>query len=173
MLDVAASRPVCVCRPCSILFEQPAAAGGRYRAIPQRRRPVEGLPPGSLHVPVGLAFFVLADDGTVIAHYPSPGGPTRWEVDGADWQEAVAACGDLAGMTPEVEGLLLNRGGGRAGHLGVSRAEAWVVPVTDCYRLVAVVREHWEGLSGGDRVWQAVAQFFDELRRSDGKNPGG
>ena len=165
MLDTTAGRPVCVCRPCALLFERPVAAGGRYRAIPSRRSAVDGLPPGSLHVPVGLAFFVMADDGSVTAHYPSPGGPTRWEVDAEDWDAAVAACGELAGMKPEVEALLVNRGKGLS--------EAWIVPVTDCYRLVAVVREHWEGLSGGDRVWKAVEQFFDQMRRSDGTDPGG
>jgi len=125
-------------------------------------------------VPVGLAFFVAGDDGTVTAHYPSPGGPTRWEVDQEDWQTAVGACAGLADMAPEVEALLLNRGGRvGAGRSETGRSDAWIVPVTDCYRLVAVVREHWDGLSGGDRVWKAVGQFFDELRRKDGSNPCG
>lgn len=174
MLDVPARRPVCVCGPCAVLFERPGAAG-RYRAIPARRRPVAGLPTASLHVPVGLAFFVAADDGSVTAHYPSPAGATRWEVDGEDWAAAVAACAELDGMEAEVEALLVNRGHVRssASRPEPSRPEAWIVPVTDCYRLVAVVREHWEGLSGGERVWKAVEEFLDQLRRIDGKDTGG
>jgi hypothetical protein len=42
----------------------------------------------------------------------------------------------------------------------------------DCYRLVASVRRQWRGFSGGERVWQDVEDFFDELRRRDGTDTG-
>jgi len=30
--------------------------------------------------------------------------------------------------------------------------------------MVACIRAHWRGLSGGDRAWREIAAFFDELR---------
>jgi hypothetical protein len=37
------------------------------------------------------------------------------------------------------------------------------VPIDDCYRLVALIRQEWRGLSGGTTVWPAVDRFFTEL----------
>lgn len=39
----------------------------------------------------------------------------------------------------------------------------WIVPVDDCYRLVAVIRPEWRGLSGARRVWPAIDRFFTKL----------
>jgi hypothetical protein len=39
-----------------------------------------------------------------------------------------------------------------------------VVPVDDCYRLVAIVRRHWRGMYGGDTVWEEIQRFFGGLR---------
>jgi hypothetical protein len=98
-------------------------------------------------------------DGSVVAHYPSPAGATRWGVDPQAWAEAARACRAMGNLAPEVDALLVNTARGRS--------EAWLVPIDDCYRLVAVVRELWQGLSGGDRVWPEIERFFEELRRRD------
>jgi hypothetical protein len=42
--------------------------------------------------------------------------------------------------------------------------ERWLAPIDDCYRLVAVIRRNWKGLSGGRDVWPAVGEFFAGLR---------
>lgn len=164
ILDTGPRRPLCVCRACGLLFTQPGAARGHYRSIPDRREQVAGVDPSRLRVPVGLAFFVVSDGGAVLAHYPSPAGATRWEVDASDWQAVSEGCPALSTLLCEVEALLVNTSQG-------SR-EAWIVPVSDCYRLAGIVRQRWEGLSGGQRVWHAIDEFFDELRRIDGKHPG-
>jgi hypothetical protein len=163
LVDVDAGRPICVCGACAVLFDRPAAGPARYRLPPERRQRVSGVEPASLGVPVGLAFFVRSGDGVVSAHYPSPAGATRWEVDASAWAAATDRCDDLLGLEPEVEALLVNTVDGRC--------EAWIVPITDCYRLVAVVRTQWQGLSGGDAVWPAIEGFFEALRRSHGKDP--
>jgi hypothetical protein len=160
MFDTEAQAPLCVCTSCSILFNRAAASEGHYRLVPDRRLPLTGVEPAMLRVPVGLAFFVVGEDGRTRAHYPSPAGATRWEVDEGDWRAVVDCCPDLGSLAYEVEALLVNTARGHQ--------HAWIVPVSDCYRLVALVRTHWEGLSGGDRVWQAIDEFFDQLRRSDG-----
>jgi hypothetical protein len=160
LLDVREHRPLCACYACSVLFQRDEAGGGHYRMVPDRRLRLAGPAPADLGVPVGLAFFVKRADGRVLAHYPSPAGATQWEVDPAIWDAAV--------RTPpveEVEALLVNTARGRS--------ETWLVPIDDCFRLVAIVRRHWTGIAGGERVWPEIERFFQELRRSDGKDQDG
>jgi hypothetical protein len=66
----------------------------------------------------------------------------------------------LATLRPRVEALLV-RANSRTG-----RDELWLLPIDDCFRLVAQIRQHWTGMSGGSAVWPAVAQFFDDLART-------
>ncbi len=65
----------------------------------------------------------------------------------------------LASLEDDVEALLVHRARGAR--------EQWLVPVDACYRLVAVVRTHWKGFGGGERVWSEIAAFFDELRAKE------
>lgn len=155
LLDTDSGAVMCACQACSLLFDRDAAGNGRYRQVPTRRRRLTPIPTGSLGVPVGLAFFVVRQDGTVLAHYPSPAGPTRWEVDPQAWRDLLDRRGELRDLRTEVEALLVNTARGRQDH--------WLVPVDDCFRLVALVRREWRGLSGGSTVWPAMERFFDEL----------
>lgn len=156
LLDTDHAEALCACQACSLLFVDGAASRGHYRLVPQRRVRLDAVPTGPLGVPVGLAYFVPREDGVVVAHYPSPIGATQWEVDPAAWHAVVAACPPLRRVKPDVEALLVNTA--RSGR------HYWLVPVTDCFRLVALVRREWTGLSGGSRVWPAVERFFTELR---------
>ncbi|MCF6521946.1 DUF5947 family protein [Streptomyces sp. JJ36] len=155
LLDTESGEALCACRACSLLFTRDAASEGHYRLIPERRVRLDPVPTDGLGVPVGLAYFVPRADGAVIAHYPSPAGATQWEADPAAWRDVVAACPALESLTADVEALLVNTARGRR--------EQWIVPVDDCFRLVAVVRREWRGLSGGDRVWPEIERFFTEL----------
>jgi hypothetical protein len=163
LLDTRDHQPLCVCYACSVLFQREEAGEGHYRLVPDRRVRLTGLSPARLGVPVGLCFFVRRADGQVVAHYPGPMGATQWDVEPEVWEAAVRDCPGLSDLTAEVEALLLNTARGRA--------DAWSVPIDDCYRLVAVVRRHWTGMYGGDRVWPEIEVFFDELRRGDGTHP--
>lgn len=155
LLDLDRGEPMCACQACSLLFVQEAAGHRRYRLVPSRRVRLEPVPTQGLGVPVGLAFFVPRTDGTVLAHYPSPAGATQWEVAADAWQAVVAERPLLGGLAPDVEALLVNSArGGR---------HCWLVPVDDCFRLVALVRREWKGLSGGGRVWPEIERFFAEL----------
>lgn len=158
LLDTDSGELRCACRACSVLFDRPAASDGHYRLIPERRLRLEGVAPADLGVPVGLAFFVVGADAGVTAHYPSPIGTTRWEVDPSAWDAVRARCRPLDDLRPDVEALLVNTTQGRA--------EAWLVPIEDCYRLVAVVRREWRGLTGGDQVWPRIDEFFDQLQEA-------
>lgn len=148
--------PVCACPACALLFDRPEASGARYRSIPDRRARLEGLPQGRLGVPVGLAFFVLDGRGGVDAHYPSPAGATRWAVEPSAWQAIVGACPPLEALEPKVEALLVNA-------TAAAAPAAWIVPITDCYDLVGIVRRTWTGMSGGDLMKAEIAAFFRRL----------
>jgi hypothetical protein len=165
LYDTERQETLCACRPCSLLFVRGEASEGRYRLIPQRRVRLPPVDTESLGVPVGLAFFVPRQDGTVTAHYPSPAGPTRWEVDARAWQDVVSGCPRLQTVEPDVEALLINT--------ARDLRHYWIAPVDDCLRMVAVVRQEWEGLSGGTRVWTAVDQFFAELTENAQHNGAG
>ena len=155
LYDTSEAEVRCVCRPCSVLFAEDGPGEGRHRLVPRRRLRLPPVDTAVLGVPVGLVFFVPRSDGTVTAQGPSPAGAMRWEVDAAAWQRLTATFPQLASMAPEVEALLVNTARGAGEH--------WIVPIDDCFRMVALVRREWRGLSGGGRVWPAVERFFAEL----------
>lgn len=156
LFDAGERAVMCVCQACSLLFGQKAASNGHYRLVPQRRLRLPAVSTQRLGVPVGLAFFVPRQDGVVVAHYPSPAGATEWEVDDDAWAEVVRACPPLGGLESEVEALLVNTARGESQH--------WIVPIDDCFRLVAIIRTRWQGLSGGSQVWPEVDRFFADLQ---------
>ena len=155
MLEEHTGDVLCVCHACRLLFEREAAGRGHYRLIPDNRMRLPAFDTGGLGVPVGLAFFIPQPDGRVIAHYPSPAGATQWEVDSAAWQAVTRERPEIANLMPAVEAVLVNTTRGAAEH--------WIVPIDDCYRLVAVIRRTWRGLSGGSQVWPAIERFFGDL----------
>ncbi|MEV6815354.1 DUF5947 family protein [Micromonospora sp. NPDC051296] len=157
---------MCACTPCSLLFEREAAGAGRYQLVPAQGRPLTGLSADELGVPVGLVFFVRQPDGRVLGHYPSPLGTTESEIDADAWRAVEARSAALAELKPRVEAFLVWTGTPRGG------GQQWVVPVDDCFRLVALIRQHWTGMSGGSAVWREIAGFFDDLGRRHGRPPG-
>ncbi|GAA2453830.1 DUF5947 family protein [Actinomadura vinacea] len=160
LLDERDDDLLCACRACALLFEREAAGRGHYRLVPDRRIRLAGVRTADLGVPVGLAFFTVRPDGTVVARYPSPMGATEWSVDPAVWTAATAGCAELGSMRPAVEALLVSTV--RNGRVR-NADEQWLVPIDDCYRLVAVIKRSWTGLSGGRRVWDGVQAFFTGL----------
>ena len=62
----------------------------------------------------------------------------------------------LESLEPDIEGLIANR---------LSDPPMYVIaPIDRCYALTGTVKAHWEGISGGSGVHDAVERFFDELR---------
>lgn len=160
VLDEPREELLCACLACTLLFERDAAGRGHYRLVPDGRRRLPELSPRELGIPVGLAFMIARPGGTVMAHYPSPLGVTQWEIDPEVWRRTTAHLPEAAAMTPLVQGLLVNTA--RAAR------EYWIVPVDDCYRLVALIRREWKGLSGGGRVGPAIEAFFRDLDQGAG-----
>lgn len=165
MLDVPQSAILCTCRACTLLFDQSAAGGRHYRLLPGRRAALNGFHIddmlwATLGVPVGLAFFVRdGATGEVSVGYPSPLGATRSAVEPQVWEEVRRGYPGLVDLADDVEALLVHR--------SRTAQEHWIVPLDDCYRLVAVVRTHWRGLSGGSEVWDRIDAFFAGLSEQD------
>src|SRR5215217_9282980 len=163
LLEVSTREIMCVCRPCSILFDREAASEGRYRLIPDRHLLLEDFQMEdaqweSLRIPVDMAFFFhSAPAERVVAFYPSPMGPTESLLKLDAWEELETQNPVLKGMERDVEALLVNRARGAREH--------FLVPMDKCYGLVGLIRMHWRGLSGGRKVWEEIGRFFEELRR--------
>jgi Family of unknown function (DUF5947) len=161
LMDLSTRELQCACRACSLLFDRSAAGGGHYRLVPDRRLLLEGFEMddvrwADLRIPVEMAFlFHDSRADKVAAFYPSPAGPTESLLGLGAWAEIEAANPVLRSLEPDVEALLVNRTRGRRQH--------FVVPIEDCYRLVALIRTRWRGLSGGSEVWEEIDGFFDGL----------
>lgn len=152
---------VCVCDACSILFDHDGA--NTYRRVPREiRRLIEvnladALWNG-LGIPAGLLFLIRSGGShNTRALYPSPAGPTEAEIDEETWREISESHPAIASMKPDVEALLVNR-------VKTAR-EYFIVPVDECYKLTAILRQHWRGFSGGEEAWTRIEAFFDELRQ--------
>lgn len=163
LLDLESRRLLCACRACSMLFDRRAAGGGHYRLIPGRRLRLDDFELDDvawerLRIPVEMAFFFFSSAAErVVAFYPSPMGATESRLELTAWAELQRANPALAAIEHDVEALLVNRARGKRG--------GWIVPVDDCYRLVAVIRTRWRGFTGGKEVWTEIERFFDELDR--------
>jgi hypothetical protein len=169
LIEPAGKRLSCVCDACAVLF---AGMNGKYRRVPKTMSAlgdfrITDAQWDGLLIPIEMAFFyrsTMAD--RVVAIYPSPAGPTESLLPLETWEDIVRENPVLATLEPDVEALVVNRLGERRGLSSdrVRRAEYFILPIDECFRLVGLMRLHWKGLSGGADVWKAIAQFFDEVR---------
>jgi hypothetical protein len=161
LVDPASRRLVCACDACAILFDH--AGARRYRRLPRDIREVAHLEISdtlwnSLGIPIGLVFFFRSSvSNTVLAVYPSPGGPTETSVEEDVWNDLADLHRSLATLSPDVEALLVNRIRGAR--------EYYIVPIDECYKLTGIIRRRWRGISGGDELWAQVRLFFDGLKQ--------
>jgi hypothetical protein len=162
LLEVETREIRCVCRACTLLFDNAAASAGKSRLIPNRCLYLENFDISdaqweSLRIPVGMAFFFHNTPAErVSAFYPGPAGATESLLTLETWTELEERNPLLRDLTPDVEALLVNRARGARKY--------FIAPVDECYRLVALIRTRWRGLSGGQEVWQEIEQFFIDLQ---------
>jgi hypothetical protein len=161
LVDVRSGELLCACRGCGLLMDRPGAGGGHFRVVGSRRRRLAGFKLdddawAAFEIPVEIAFFVRSSAaGHVIARYASPMGAVESALDLSAWDALERDNPVLAELEPDVEALLVDRARGAREH--------WLVPIDDCYRLVAHLRSTWRGLAGGPEVWDAIGRFFDDL----------
>ncbi len=168
LIELAARRILCACRPCYIVFEPEGAALGKYRAIPTSYREITEFAIDdpkwdALQVPIGLAFFFYNSiEKRMVAFYPSPAGATESLLPLDTWDEITAQYPDLASIKPDVEAILIQR------NKEVSRS--FIVPIDSAYELVGLIRTSWKGFDGGQEAHEKIADYFWKVReRSHGK----
>jgi hypothetical protein len=159
LVDTGKRSIACACRACYLLFTHAGAAGGTYRAIPERichdpQRPLDGTDWNELQIPVTMAFFFRNSAlGRVVAGYPSPGGVTECELDLEAWDRLAVTYPLLAELAPDTEAIF------------VSKEEIFLIPIDMCYSLVGELRLYWQGFDGGAEVREALDRFLAGLRR--------
>jgi hypothetical protein len=159
LVDTDKRSIACACRACYLLFTHGGAAGGKYRAIPERichdpERPLDGMDWNELQIPVTMAFFFRNSAlDRVVAGYPSPGGVTECELDLEAWDRLAVAYPLLAELTPDTEAIF------------VHQEEVFLIPIDMCYSLVGELRLYWQGFDGGAEVRAALDNFLTGLRR--------
>ncbi|MEE1752099.1 DUF5947 family protein [Streptomyces sp. SP18CS02] len=162
LVDTEKRALACACVPCTLLFDRPGAAAGRFRAVPDRflTDPDHHLDDSAwelLQIPVSVAFFFRnAALDRLVALYPSPAGATESELEPSAWS-AVLDGSRLAGLLePDTEALLLRRSQGRS--------ECYLVPIDICYELVGRMRLRWQGFDGGAEARADLDAFFEHVR---------
>jgi hypothetical protein len=160
LLELANRRLVCSCEACAILFNGQQVQ--RYRRVPRRVERLANFQMTdaqweSLAIPISLAFFCRhSTTDQVTAMYPSPAGATESLLPLDAWQMVIDDNPVLRQLEPDVEALLVNRVG--------EAHEYYRVPIDECFRLVGLIRMHWRGFSGGEKVWDEIGRFFGQLR---------
>jgi uncharacterized protein DUF5947 len=158
LVDLDKRSIACACRACYLLFTHEGAAGGRYKAVPERichdpARPLAGADWNELQIPVAMAFFFFNSAlGRVVAGYPSPGGVTECELDLEAWDRLAAAYPLLGDMAPDTEAIF------------VHKDEVFLIPIDMCYSLVGELRMYWQGFDGGAEARGALEKFLAGLR---------
>ena len=159
LVDMDKRSIACACRACYLLFTHEGAAGGRYKAVPERichdpARPLAGADWNELQIPVAMAFFFYNSAlGRVVAGYPSPGGVTECELDLEAWDRLAAEYPLLGELTPDTEAIF------------VHKDEVFLIPIDMCYSLVGELRMYWQGFDGGAEAREALEKFLAGLRR--------
>jgi Family of unknown function (DUF5947) len=156
---------VCACDACAMLFD--GMAGAKFKRVSRRAQILTNFHMTdaqweNLLIPINMAFFYQSSpEGRIVTLYPSPAGPVESLLPLDAWNEIVEENAVLARLRPDIEALLVNR----VGHAHeLSRAEYYIAPIDECYKLVGLIRANWKGLSGGTEVWAEIGRFFSELR---------
>lgn len=163
LVDTEKRALACACVSCALLFERPGAAGGRFRAVPDRflADPEHRLDDSAweaLQIPVGVAFFFRnAALDRLVALYPSPAGATESELEPSAWQAVLGGSRLARLLEDDVEALLVRRSQGRA--------ECYLVPIDICYELVGRMRLLWQGFDGGAEARADLEEFFEQVKR--------
>ncbi len=165
LVQLASRRIVCACDACATLFD--GMENSRYKRVSRTAQYLTNfeMTDGqweSLLIPINMAFFFHSSlESRTIALYPSPAGAVESLLPLEAWADIADNNPTLRRLQPDIEALLVNR----VGHAhGITKADYFIAPIDECYKLVGLIRTHWKGLSGGTEVWTEIARFFVELK---------
>lgn len=165
LVELATRQILCACDACAMLFD--GMEKSRYKRVSRRTQYLTNfeMTDGqweSLLIPINMAFFFHSSvEDRMIALYPSPAGAVESLLPLEAWSEIAESNRALNMLAPDIEALLVNR----VGYVrDLARAEYYIAPIDECYKLVGLIRTNWRGLSGGEEVWEAIGRFFSNLR---------
>lgn len=165
LVEIASRQIICACDACALLFE--GMEGSRYKRVSRSAHVLTNFAMNdgqweSLLIPINLAFFFHSSiEGRMVALYPSPAGAVESLLSLEAWNEIAESNPVLHRLRPDIEALLVNR----VGHAHeMARAEYYIAPIDECFKLVGLIRSNWRGLSGGTEVWTEIGTFFARLR---------
>jgi hypothetical protein len=159
LLEVTPRKIVCACDPCAMRFENVI---GRWKLIPRDARLLPDFKLtdaqwSALALPINLAFlFHSTPENKAVAMYPSPAGAMQSLLPLTSWETMAAENPPLGEMQPDVEALLVNR--------LEEAGQYYIAPIDICFELSGLIRVHWRGLSGGEKVWSQIRSFFERLK---------
>jgi Family of unknown function (DUF5947) len=170
LVELASRQLLCACDACALLFD--GKEQSKYKRVSRRVLSLSSVEItegqwDSLIIPIDLAFFFRSSlEGRTIAFYPSPAGAVESLLTLKAWNAIVDGNPVLRGMQADIEALLVNRVGmNRMSSADVpGKAEYFIAPMDECYKLVGLIRANWKGLAGGTEVWEAINGFFVDLR---------
>jgi hypothetical protein len=148
----------CACAGCATVM-----ASGPWRRITSSARPLsdfsmDDLDWAAIGVPVRLCFLhrrSAGDTSVAMALFPGALGLVESSIDPGAFADLAARNPVLSILAPDVEGVLLHHVAGTRRQLRTS--------IDVCFTLASVVRAHFRGVTGGERVWQEVNAFLDAL----------
>jgi hypothetical protein len=160
MLNLYERQIVCVCESCWALRSGDAdfrPVGSRTLWLEEFELPEELW--AQFRIPIGLAFFMHSSvTDCVVAMYPSPAGATESELHFETWNRLVEMNPVLSTLEADAEALIVNR---------TADPHAFAIaPIDRCYMLVGLIKASWQGISGGAGVEEAIAAYFEDLRRA-------
>ena len=174
LVELSTRRIVCACDGCALLFN--SMEKSRYKRVSRSSRYLASFEMTeaqweNLLIPINMAFFFRSSlDDKMIALYPSPAGAVESLLPLDAWTDIAEDNPTLRGLQPDIEALLVNR----VGHArGLSKAEYFIAPIDECYKLVGLIRANWKGFSGGEDVWAEIGRFFTELKEKSTIVSGG
>ena len=174
LVELASRQIVCACDACALLFD--GMEKSRYKRVSRSAQYLVDFEMSdgqweSLLIPINMAFLFRSSlEGRVMALYPSPAGAVESLLPLDAWSEIVEQNPVLHRLKPDIEALLVNR----VGHAhGMGRAEYYIAPIDECYKLVGLIRTNWKGLSGGTETWTEIGRFFAELKAKSETISGG
>jgi len=174
LVEIAKRQIICVCDACALLFD--GLENSKYKRVSRSSQymPNFEMTDGqweSLLIPINMAFlFHSSLENRMIALYPSPAGAVESLLPLDAWTDIATNNPVLHQLRPDIEALLVNR----VGHAhGLTRAEYYIAPIDECYKLVGLIRTNWKGLSGGTEVWTEIGRFFAELKSKSAVIGGG
>jgi hypothetical protein len=159
LIEPATRKIICACDFCALRFENVV---GRWKLIPCDTLFLPDFRMADsdwdvLAIPIQLAFFFYCSTAKrMVALYPSPAGATESLLPLSNWDPLVSANPFLGQLRPDVEALLVNR--------LAKPPEYFRAPIDICFELIGLIRLHWRGLSGGEKLWGEIDRFFRKLK---------